>query len=213
MKRRHPCPMDEVVALSKESSGPGRPKGMQMPAQAFVRGEMPAAQVKAERWEHVLTVCRGDFGSIVPPEPKDRPVTVASFRKLLSQRFGTVVLGAQVIHPTSGVVYSFRGCQFAFRHPSEMYKIQLLPEAPVTLATVAQLNSAQRTHTHTHSTDTTHTKRPTHTGLTQSRAGNALPAHASRLCLKISTGTVVCCYDCCLPRLCLTHTHLLGEPP
>ena len=56
---------------------------------------------------------------------------------------------------------------------------------------VAQLNRAQRTHTHTHSTDTAHTNRPTRTGLTHSRAGNALPTHASGLCLKISTGMVV----------------------
>jgi len=53
---------------------------------------------------------------------------------------------------------------------------------------VAQLNRAQRTHTHTHSTDPTHTKRPTHTELTHSGAGNALPMHTSRLAYKYRQG-------------------------
>jgi len=48
-----------------------------------------------------------------------------------------------------------------------------------TLRDVAQLNGAQRTHTHTHthSTVTAHANRPTHTGLTCLRAGNASYAH------------------------------------
>jgi len=43
--------------------------------------------------------------------------------------------------------------------------------------------SANTTLAHTHSTGTTHTNRPTHTGLTCPRAGNALPTHTSRLAL------------------------------
>jgi len=45
-----------------------------------------------------------------------------------------------------------------------------------------------RGRTHTHSTGTTHTNRPTHTGLSHSRAGNASPTHASGLAYKYRQG-------------------------
>jgi len=65
------------------------------------------------------------------------------------------------------------------------------PAQEFTHTTLAQLDRAQRAHTHTHSTETTHTKRPTHTGLTHSSAGNALPMHTSRLAYKYRQGMVV----------------------
>jgi len=59
-----------------------------------------------------------------------------------------------------------------------------------------------------HTTQNTHTKRPTHTGLTHSRAGNALPTHASGLAYKCTDRNWWCCYDCCLPRLFYTTKNI-----
>ena len=68
-----------------------------------------------------------------------------------------------------------------------------------------ELREHTHTHTHTHGTETTHTNRPTHTGLTYPRAGNVAYAHVqTRTPIHIDTDRDWwCCNDCCLPRLIL----------
>lgn len=94
MQRRNPCPMDEVVAISK-APGLSLSQGTEMSAQVFACSAS-RVELKAERWEHGVKV-HSTLESTVPPA-NDQPVTLACFRRQLSQRFGTAVLGAQVIH-------------------------------------------------------------------------------------------------------------------
>ena len=72
---------------------------------------------------------------------------------------------------------------------------------------VARLNRAQRTHTHTQHRHDTHQPSHTHQTDSHSRAGNALPTHASGLAYEYTDRDWWCCDDCCLPRIDLNKHH------